>query len=124
MWAAWQSSNVPSMAMLCMLLSVTVIICSSCVREVRPSGYMMKHSTPFLPRSPWMAELPVSPDVAPSTVIFCPGRCNKGRMEEWRGRRVEGDLLHRHLLLRMQSGGANGGSRWDRIGYAVVGWDG
>eukprot|EP00966_Prymnesium_polylepis_P238330 5512169-Prymnesium_polylepis.1 len=59
-----------------MLASVIVIICSSCVRDVRPSGYMMKHSTPFLPRSPWMAELPVSPDVAPSTVIFWPGRCD------------------------------------------------
>ena len=55
----------------------TVIIWSSWVREVRPSGYMMKHSTFFLPRSPWIADEPVSPDVAPRTVMRMPGRSSR-----------------------------------------------
>jgi len=84
---AWQSSKVPRREMLWMLGSVTVIICSSCVSDVFPSGYMMKHSTPDLPRSPWIADDPVSPDVAPTTVMRLPGRserrCSKRLPRNW-----------------------------------------
>ena len=37
-----------------------------------PIGNMMKQFTLALPRSPWIAALPVSPEVAPSMVMdFC-----------------------------------------------------
>eukprot|EP00967_Tisochrysis_lutea_P077079 scaffold104562_cov26-Tisochrysis_lutea.AAC.2 len=74
-----------------MFSSSTVIICSSCVGEVRPSGYIMKTSTPRFPRNPEMADEPVSPEVAPTTVIVCGSpsacrfmsRCSKRLPKNW-----------------------------------------
>ena len=58
--------------MQCTFGSSTVVIWRSCSGDVRPFGYMMKQSTPALPRRPWMAAGPMSPLVAPRMVSVAP----------------------------------------------------
>ena len=67
---AWASSNVPSIAIGNTLDAPVQVICLSCNGDILPSGYNMKIFTPFFPRSPFMAALPVSPLVAPNTFIL------------------------------------------------------
>ena len=60
-----QSSKVPWMAILCTLRSRTVVICASGMGETRLCGCRINTLTSFFPRRPYIAALPVSPEVAP-----------------------------------------------------------
>ena len=66
---AWQSSNVPSMAMLWTLAASAVVICRRCTSETRPAGCRMKMVARSRPRIASMAAEPVSPEVAPTIVV-------------------------------------------------------
>ena len=67
---AWQSSNVPSTAMLWTLPAPTVVICRRWTSETRPAGWRMKIDTRSRPLTASMAAEPVSPEVAP-TMVTC-----------------------------------------------------
>ena len=86
---AWQSSKVPSMAMLWTLPASTVVICRRWTSEILPAGWRMKIDARPLPRNASMAAEPVSPGgraddgdarVAPfQDVVVEPGRAPAGR---------------------------------------------
>ncbi len=65
---SWQSSNMPSTAMLKTLASVSEYICARWNGLMRPLGESMNTFTRALPFSACSAALPVSPLVAPSTL--------------------------------------------------------
>ena len=46
------------------------VICRSWISDTLPLGYIIKQLTFFLPLNPYIAALPVSPDVAPRIVIL------------------------------------------------------
>ena len=65
---SWQSSNVPSTAMLPMLGARTVVICRRCTSLVRLCGCRITTFTRSSPAQASMAAEPVSPEVAPMIV--------------------------------------------------------
>ena len=69
---AWASSKEPSTARAWTFAAPVQAIWRSCSGEILPSGYRMKMAVPFFPLRPWIAAAPVSPDVAPSTLIVSP----------------------------------------------------
>ena len=69
---SWQSSKVPSTAMLCTLSEATVVICRRCTSETRPLGCRMKISMRSRSRQASIAAEPVSPEVAPTMVMRRP----------------------------------------------------
>ena len=52
----------------------TPVIWRRCTSDTRPCGYRMKTSTASSPRKASMAAAPVSPEVAPTTVVRRPRR--------------------------------------------------
>ena len=71
---SWQSSNTPSTAMLTIDGSLSENIWACWNGVIRPAGESMKTVTPGLPWSAYMADDPVSPLVAPTTVRVSPRR--------------------------------------------------
>ena len=65
---SWQSSNVPSTAILPTFGASTVVICRRCTSLVRPRGCRMATFTRSRPAKASIAADPVSPDVAPTMV--------------------------------------------------------
>ena len=63
----WQSSNVPATSS-AVIFSPSVVNCFSCASLMRLDGYKITTRIPGTPRKPCATALPVSPDVATSTV--------------------------------------------------------
>ena len=63
----WQSSNVPETSS-AVMFSPSVVNCFSCASLMRFDGYKITTRIPGTPRNPCATALPVSPEVATSTV--------------------------------------------------------
>src|SRR5437763_6230627 len=63
----WQSSNVPATSS-AVMFSPSVVNCFSCASLMRFEGYRITTRIPGTPRNPCATALPVSPEVATSTV--------------------------------------------------------
>ena len=88
---SWQSSNVPSIAMLPTFGAATVVICRRCTSLMRSCGCRNAISTRSRPAQASIAAEPVSPEVAPTIVT----RASRAA-STWSNRRPS--KLQRHVL--------------------------
>src|SRR5581483_10937835 len=86
---AWQSSKVPSSAMLCTFGSAADVIWRRWTSLTLPLGCRMKMSIASSPRKASIAAAPVSPEVAPITVAWAPLHHLHGEVLEGERRAVK-----------------------------------
>ena len=90
---SWQSSNVPSTAMLATFGAATVVICRRCTSLMRPCGCRNAMSMRSRPAQASIAAEPVSPEVAP-TIVTRASRVRQHVVEQ------AAEKLQRHVLER------------------------
>ena len=104
---SWQSSNVPSTAMLATFGAATVVIWRRCTSLMRPCGCRNAMSMRSRPAQASIAAEPVSPEVAP-TIVTRASRVRQHVVEQ------AAEQLQRHVLERRASGRGTAPARTGR----------